>query len=90
MEGIYTVNVDGSNEQRLTTSGNVPAWQSVDPAPASVQVSTPKPPSTGFGPAPTGMPAGLLSIALLLAAVGIGLIVIGFRKHRGSAPHEER
>lgn len=90
MEGIYTVNVDGSNEQQLTTSGNVPAWQSVDPAPASTQVSAPKPPSTGYGPASINMLAGLLPLALLLAAVGIGLIIIGFRKHRGSVAHEER
>lgn len=82
MEGIYTVDIDGSNEQQLTTSGSVPAWQSVDPTPVAVaQAGPPKPPNTGYGPAASPN-VGFLLPAVLLLIAGTSLIIVGFRKHR--------
>lgn len=83
MEGIYTVNIDGTNQQQISTSGSVPAWQSVDaiPVPAAT-AQAPKTPNTGFGPAPSGTPDVLLPAALLLVVAAAILITVGFRRRR--------
>jgi hypothetical protein len=79
MEGIYTINPDGTNEQQLSTTGGDVSWQGIlvdsqTDTPVS-SATIPGPPATGAGTPPTDLGAvqicaiiGIALIALLLVA----------------------
>jgi hypothetical protein len=76
MEGIYTINPDGSNEQQLAPSGTQPSWQGVAATNSGVTTAaatSPGAPNTGAGAPQTYI--WLLPVLLCVACIAVGLLI---------------
>jgi hypothetical protein len=74
MSGISSINLDGTNQQHLSTSGTLASWQSTTVAPTSTTTVSPAA-TTQPGVPNTGSGGGASSVTLLLAPFTLILII---------------
>jgi lysozyme family protein len=76
MEGVYTINIDGSGEQQVSDNGSSPSWQ-----PIITEETT----GTVLGVPNTGVEsinqANFIPMYIALTVVVVSVVILAFRKH---------